>query len=328
MRKLGLATVAVLMSTAAYAGDVHEFAIGGGKVRIEMRDCKRGTCPWVSWDKSSTSKSTSSNRDTKTSKYDDEDDRDYRDKPVSKNSKPAARTETAKAPAKNAANDDYDDDDDYDDEKPAEKGTSTAAGSAPVPAAAPVVTPAPRSEDIAARLTTPREPAPAPPMPTEGARAPAPVSDAPMWKDEPRQRIASLTPEPVETSRTEPALAPVKTAKLVGPIGEWVTEDGEGRVLVEPCGANLCGKVSHAKNPNDTDRNNPDRDLRRRSVIGMPVLMDMKPRGERWEGQVYNAKDGKTYTAKIAMKSANTMRIEGCIMNGMLCGGQNWKRAQ
>jgi uncharacterized protein (DUF2147 family) len=152
--------------------------------------------------------------------------------------------------------------------------------------------------------------------------------DAPMWKDEPRQRVASRAPEPLDTSRSEPALAPVKSAKLVGPIGEWVTEDGEGRVLVEECGANLCGKVSHARNPNDTDKNNPDRELRRRSVIGMPVLIDMKPRGERWEGKVYNAKDGKTYTAKLSMRNPNTMRIEGCIMNGMLCGGQNWKRAQ
>jgi uncharacterized protein (DUF2147 family) len=288
MRRFGLAAVAVLMSTAAYAGEVHEFRIGGGTVRIEMRDCKGGSCPWVTWNEKSSRKSKKAKEEEST--------------PV--------ETTTAPAPA-----------------------PAVAAAPPPPPTPAPVATPAPapRNDVVIARAPSTGEPAPAPPLPTESNRAPvsAPAADgAPMWKEEPRQQLALRAPEPPPVAKTEPALAPVKAAKPVGPIGEWIVEDGEGRVMVEECGANLCGKVSHAKNPNDTDKNNPDPALRKRSVIGLPVLIDMKPKGDRWEGKVYNAKDGKTYTAKISMKNPNTMRIEGCIMGGMLCGGQNWKRAQ
>jgi uncharacterized protein (DUF2147 family) len=84
--------------------------------------------------------------------------------------------------------------------------------------------------------------------------------------------------------------------------------------------------VSGAKNPNEKDRKNPDPALRGRSVIGAPVLIDMKPSGNRWNGRIYNVKDGKTYTANISLKGADTLRVEGCAFGGMICGGQNWAR--
>ena len=102
-----------------------------------------------------------------------------------------------------------------------------------------------------------------------------------------------------------------------------------GRVRIEECGKALCGVVSSAKDPNDTDRKNPDPKKRKRPIIGTPVLLDMQPtRENRWEGEVYNVRDGQTYTAKLSMRNPGTLRLEGCVMGGMFCGGQNWKRVQ
>jgi hypothetical protein len=58
----------------------------------------------------------------------------------------------------------------------------------------------------------------------------------------------------------------------------------------------------------------------------MTVLQNMKPDGNKWVGSIYNARDGRTYTAKISMRGDNTLRVEGCIAGGMLCGGQDWAR--
>jgi hypothetical protein len=58
----------------------------------------------------------------------------------------------------------------------------------------------------------------------------------------------------------------------------------------------------------------------------MPILLDMtltKP--NRWEGQVYNSQNGKTYSANISLSDPNTLRIQGCVF-GFLCGGENWTR--
>jgi hypothetical protein len=61
----------------------------------------------------------------------------------------------------------------------------------------------------------------------------------------------------------------------------------------------------------------------------MPVLLNMKKAGEKekWAGKVYNAENGKTYDATIQLKSANALRVEGCLV-WPLCGGQTWTRVE
>jgi hypothetical protein len=52
----------------------------------------------------------------------------------------------------------------------------------------------------------------------------------------------------------------------------------------------------------------------------------MKPEGSKWTGSIYNPRDGRVYPAKISVQDEDTIHIEGCIMGGMLCGGQDWSR--
>ena len=55
----------------------------------------------------------------------------------------------------------------------------------------------------------------------------------------------------------------------------------------------------------------------------------MKPTGaNRWEGRVYSPQDGSTYQARMALKSDDVLRIEGCVLGGLFCGGQDWTRYQ
>ena len=60
----------------------------------------------------------------------------------------------------------------------------------------------------------------------------------------------------------------------------------------------------------------------------MPILLDMTPtKPNKWDGQVYNSKNGKTYSANISLFDPNTLRIQGCVL-GFLCGGENWTRVE
>jgi len=128
-----------------------------------------------------------------------------------------------------------------------------------------------------------------------------------------------------------PARAPAETAPSYdpkSPIGEWVTEDGEGRVRIRACGQALCGVVA-AADPSETDRHNPDASKRNRPLLGTPVLIDMKSiNAKRWEGEIYNAKNGKTYASNIMLKNPDVLRVEGCVFGGFFCGGQDWTRAK
>ena len=59
----------------------------------------------------------------------------------------------------------------------------------------------------------------------------------------------------------------------------------------------------------------------------MPILIDMKkkPGLEQWEGQVYNAKDGQSYSATITPIGNDQLEIKGCVL-GFLCGGETWTK--
>jgi uncharacterized protein (DUF2147 family) len=126
-------------------------------------------------------------------------------------------------------------------------------------------------------------------------------------------------------------------AGAADPAGVWLTEGGKARVRVSACGNALCGAIVALKDPTDpgtgrpkTDKNNADAGKRGRPMIGVQILLGMKPSGTagRWAGQVYNAEDGKTYTGYITLTGANSLKLEGCVMGGLICKSQGWTRAQ
>jgi uncharacterized protein (DUF2147 family) len=166
-----------------------------------------------------------------------------------------------------------------------------------------VATSADSSTEKSTAAAVDQAPAPLPPIPQ--VRDPEPASTttasaAPALRDD----IASApstsiyaAPAPVATASAAPATTP---------IGIWATENGKGNVRVEQCGQNLCG--SSANNANDK------------------ILIDMKPSDNNWTGQIHDPEKGKTYSSTITMKGPNAMRVQGCALGGMFCGGQTWKR--
>jgi uncharacterized protein (DUF2147 family) len=121
------------------------------------------------------------------------------------------------------------------------------------------------------------------------------------------------------------SLVSAGTALAQTPVGEWLVEDGTAHIRIVSCGTALWGVISWTKGEAGKDENNPDPAKRNRSVLGIPILMNMKPSGKKWEGEVYNAENGKTYDSNISLSSVDVLRIEGCVL-GFLCGGENWKR--
>lgn len=309
MKTIGLAAIIALTSTAAFAGSF-QFSIGGGTARIDYdEDCTDRLCASVSWQEHGSRERTKFRLpevSTKTiSKYidvpkphwnsspsdDDENDEttDTTEPSFKPSSKPTAREDrTAER------------------DEPASTRQVEREPSARSEAQAPA--PRPSTRVAAPAPSTDSAPASKPAPTTSVARDPAPKST----------KVANVAPTPAVEKKAEPSRPT--------PVGEWLVEDGEGKIRIEECGANLCGYVAEAKNPDAKDRHNPNPALRNRSVIGTPILINMKPRGKRWSGRIYNVKDGRSYTAHISLKSADTLRVEGCAFGGMICGGQNWSR--
>lgn len=97
------------------------------------------------------------------------------------------------------------------------------------------------------------------------------------------------------------------------PEGEWLVKDHTARIAIAPCGTDLCGNLSWTNDGKD---------------LGAPVLVDMKPDGARWTGTVIDVRDGSRYMAHISLKSPELLKLDGCVLHGLICKGEMWTRTK
>jgi uncharacterized protein (DUF2147 family) len=113
-------------------------------------------------------------------------------------------------------------------------------------------------------------------------------------------------------------------AVAAGIEGDWLVAEGTAVIRVEACGEARCGKVAWTPAP-ASDEARSGRAKEDESPIGTTILIDMKPAGEqRWDGQIYNPQDGKTYTGRVTLLSPDVLKVEGCLL--VFCGGETWTR--
>jgi uncharacterized protein (DUF2147 family) len=117
-------------------------------------------------------------------------------------------------------------------------------------------------------------------------------------------------------------------------IGEWWTENNEGRVQMARYkdgtyrGTTTCCEHKDDKNNPRTDLNNPKPELRNRSTVGIVLIWNLKyENGEYVDGHVYNPRDGKTYRMKMEVIDQETLKIRGYMGISLLGQTQIWKRA-
>jgi uncharacterized protein (DUF2147 family) len=110
------------------------------------------------------------------------------------------------------------------------------------------------------------------------------------------------------------------------PTGDWLTKDGDAVIHIANCDEALCGTIAWVKTPG-TDRNNPDPTKRNDDIVGVPILLGMKPVADnQWKGEVYNAQNGKNYLAYLTLLKPDVLKIQGCVLGGLFCGGEVWTR--
>jgi uncharacterized protein (DUF2147 family) len=129
------------------------------------------------------------------------------------------------------------------------------------------------------------------------------------------------------------ALGATGSALAADAAGTWLTQGGTSRIKIADCGGALCGTIVWLKEPKDdngkpkTDKNNSDQSKRSRPLIGVQIVLGMKPAGtDKWTGQVYNAEDGKTYSGNLTFSGGDSLKLQGCALGGLVCKGQTWTK--
>ena len=118
-------------------------------------------------------------------------------------------------------------------------------------------------------------------------------------------------------------------AAPVDPSGTWLTKDGRAKIRIDRCGpsnANICGKVVWLRpDQPKLDDQNPDPSKRTRQMLGLQLMSNMKPAGDKFSGEIYNSDDGKMYAVTVTRDSQSELSIGGCMM-AILCGSETWAR--
>jgi uncharacterized protein (DUF2147 family) len=277
MRKLIAVAAFLLASTAAQAQ--YTFEYGGRTIRI---DPDRGTVsiPGV-YD--------NTGRRTKRSHTDQDSDRPRKQTPQQAKTDPQAPEAAPAAPAQT---------------EPA----PDVANTSPEPSTA-TARIAPTTDTITSTQPAVSTPAVSTPAPQLDA-APA-VRPEPAIRPEPAPVVATTAPASAPIQNQAPAPATTAAQSVNSPLGMWLTEEKEGKVRIEQCGANLCGYSVDAKSNQN----------------GEKVLINMKPaKDSKWTGRIYDPNTGSTYDSTIALKGSDNLRVQGCAFGGMFCGGQTWSR--
>jgi len=116
--------------------------------------------------------------------------------------------------------------------------------------------------------------------------------------------------------------------------GLWLDDEGKGGIDIQPCGAQMCGRIVWLKEPLDpsgkpwADKLNPDQKKRAQPVCGLQVIGGLKPNNKGgWEdGWIYDPEEGKRYDVEISLKDANTLTVFGYMGVKLIGETMTWTR--
>lgn len=104
----------------------------------------------------------------------------------------------------------------------------------------------------------------------------------------------------------------------------WINPHNNVKVETGDCGGKLCGWVVWATAEAEQDA----RDGGVEKLVGTELLQDYRQTAsDRWQGRVFVPDMGRTFYSTITRVDPAALRISGCIMGGLICKSQVWRRA-
>lgn len=108
-----------------------------------------------------------------------------------------------------------------------------------------------------------------------------------------------------------------------GVEGVWRNPKNSVHVNIKPCGQKLCGYVVWASEDAKEDARKGGTE----NLIGLQLLRDFGPdKPGVWKGKVFVPDLRATFAGRAELVDANTLRARGCLVAGVFCKGQTWRR--
>ena len=115
--------------------------------------------------------------------------------------------------------------------------------------------------------------------------------------------------------------------------GRWLTQEGDGWIMIQIVGESLEGSVAGSPDPKqreerEFDDRNPNPNLRTRRLEGLTIMTGFSYDGDgRWSGgTVYDPNSGKTYKCTVKQLDTDTLKIRGYIGISLFGRSETWTR--
>lgn len=96
--------------------------------------------------------------------------------------------------------------------------------------------------------------------------------------------------------------------------GQWSRGDGKAKVVIAPCGENLCATNTWVRPGTPKEK------------AGDVLVMSLKPvDGQYYEGTAFDPQRDLTYRMRVTVQG-DRMDSRGCVLAGLLCKGMGWTR--
>ena len=119
-------------------------------------------------------------------------------------------------------------------------------------------------------------------------------------------------------------------------LGIWLEEEKQSKIEIYKKNNSFFGKIIWLKEPLDKhgneklDKENPNQLLRNKPIKGLVIMNDLKykKKGEWTEGEIYDARSGKTYSLEVYMKNSNELELRGYIGLTLFGKSTSWTRVK
>jgi uncharacterized protein (DUF2147 family) len=120
-----------------------------------------------------------------------------------------------------------------------------------------------------------------------------------------------------------------------GIVGVWKTGEGTAMVRIYKNGDKYQGKIVWLKEPNDPetgkpkiDKNHPDEASKTRAILGLVNIWGFNYKGENvWDGgNIYDPKNGNTYSCTMKLQNANSLEVRGYIGVAIIGRTDTWTK--
>ena len=115
-------------------------------------------------------------------------------------------------------------------------------------------------------------------------------------------------------------------------LGIWFNEEKDAKIKIYKEGGKFFGKIVWHKTGDDIsayDENNPDPELQKRKKVGLVILTGFEFDDGQWEeGEVYDPKNGKTYSCVIKLQKDGVLYVRGYIGISLLGRTAHWTKAE